>query len=286
MPTAAKFTADYEWALGKFIEEAMTLAKFKHPGIVQVLQVIKNENNTAYMILEFVDGKSFSGWLKSLKKKPNQSQLLEIAAPLLDALEIVHRNKITHRDIAPDNIYIRENGDAVLLDFGAAKIDLGDQSKSLNLIVKDGYSSPEQYYAEGRRGAWTDIYALAATFYRAITGKKPIDAMARLGAINNGEADPMKPLSGQRLKGFSDTFLKTIDAGLSPQIKNRPQSVAQWRKMLFEEQPPMEPDFDAETDTDKTSVITPDIPEDFTAISTATPSSPARSTNLIFWVAP
>ena len=163
VPTGASEKKDFSWALGKFVDEATTLARFKHPGIVQVLQILKDENQSAYIVLEFVDGQSFDQWLKAQPGPPDEASLKQIIAPLMDALEVVHDNNIAHRDIAPDNIYIRKDGTAVLLDFGAAKQTLSQQSRTLNLVVKDGYSAPEQYYAEGRQGPWTDVYAFAAT---------------------------------------------------------------------------------------------------------------------------
>ena len=225
--------ADYNWALGKFMDEATTLAKFRHPGIVQVLQILKEENNTAYMVLEFVRGQSLDQWLKALPGRPSQAQLTALLTPILDALEAVHRENIAHRDIAPDNIFIRPNGDAVLLDFGAARMTVGQHSKTLNLVVKDGYSAPEQYYAEGRQGPWTDIYALAATLYRCIAGKRPVDAMARLDAINNGEPDPLTPLADTHSDDYSPEFLNAIAKGLSPQTKMRPQNIGEWREGLL-----------------------------------------------------
>ncbi|MBB5278716.1 putative delta-60 repeat protein [Rhizobium rosettiformans] len=223
---------DYKWALGKFMDEATTLAKFRHPGIVQVLQILKEENNTAYMVLEFVRGQSLDNWLKTLPGPPSQAQLDSILQPILDALSSVHRENIAHRDIAPDNIYIRPSGEALLLDFGAARLTLGQHSKTLNLVVKDGYSAPEQYYSEGRQGPWTDIYALSATLYRCIAGKKPPDAMARLDAINNGEPDPMTSLEAMGVEGYSSEYLAAIQKGLAPQTKSRPQSIQAWRKDL------------------------------------------------------
>lgn len=228
---------DYDWALGKFMNEATTLARFKHPGIVQVLQILKEENNTAYMVLEYVEGRSLDRWVKSLPAVPSQGQLLAIAEPLLDALETIHRENLVHRDIAPDNIYIRTSGEAVLLDFGAARQTTGQHSKSLNLVVKDGYSAPEQYYAEGRQGPWTDIYAFAATLYRCIAGARPPDAMARLDAINNNDPDPLAPLAAE---GYSPRFLDAIMAGLAPQVKYRPGSVADWRRQFS--QPAVRPE--------------------------------------------
>lgn len=233
VPTGASETKDFQWALGKFIDEATTLARFKHPGIVQVLQIIKDENKSAYIVLEFVEGQSFDQWLKSQSGPPDEESLKSVIAPLLDALEVVHENNIAHRDIAPDNIYIRQDGTAVLLDFGAAKQTLGQQTRTLNLVVKDGYSAPEQYYAEGRQGPWTDVYAFAATLYRAISGKRPIDAMARLDAINNDEPDPLEPLAKLVPSGYSSSFLAAISEGMAPQTKARPQSIKAWRAAIL-----------------------------------------------------
>jgi uncharacterized delta-60 repeat protein len=228
-----KHEIDYNWAISKFMDEATTLAKFRHPGIVQVLQILKGENNTAYMVLEYIEGQSLDRWAKSLPAPANQAQLIEVATPILDALEAVHRENFAHRDIAPDNIYVRPTGEALLLDFGAARLTIGHHSKTLNLVVKDGYSAPEQYYAEGRQGPWTDIYALAATLYRIIAGKRPIDAMARLDAINNSEPDPLVTLDPAEHKGYSAGFLAAIERGMAPQAKARPQSITEWRSLLL-----------------------------------------------------
>jgi serine/threonine protein kinase len=233
IPTSAGDKKDFDWALGKFVEEATTLAKFRHPGIVQVLQIIKDENNSAYMVLELIDGQPFDQWLKNAEVPVTEFRLKRIVMPMLDALEVVHANGIVHRDIAPDNIFIRKNGEAVLLDFGAARQTLTQRSRTMNLVVKDGYSAPEQYYTEGRQGQWTDVYAFGAVLYRAMTGKRPVDAMARLDAINNGEPDPIEPLSGVAAKGYSREFIKAVEAALAPQVKVRPQSLAAWRPMLL-----------------------------------------------------
>ena len=233
LPTGSDTKVDFDWAVEKFIAEATTLAKFRHPGIVQVLQILKGENNSAYMVLEYVEGQSLDQWLKSLPSTPTQVQLEAVIAPMLDALEAVHRANFTHRDIAPDNIFIRNTGEAVLLDFGAAKLTAGQQSRTMHQVVKDGYSAPEQYYAEGRQGPWTDIYAFAATLYRCLSGQKPVDAMARLDAIHNGNADPLPPLDGLGLEGYAPEFLSAITAGLSPQARARPQSVGSWHRALL-----------------------------------------------------
>lgn len=221
--------ADYDWAIEKFVQEATTLARFRHPGIVQVLQIIKGENNTAYMVLEYVDGQTLEEWLKSTQTAPTEERIISLVRNILDALDVIHKENVVHLDIAPDNIKMRENGEAVLLDFGAARLTTGQHSKTLNLLIKDGYSAIEQYYEEGRRGPWTDIYAFAATLYRCISGKRPVAAMARFDAINNNEPDPLPILEVQ---GYSPSFLQAVMAGLAPNAKNRPRSVAEWRAMF------------------------------------------------------
>lgn len=233
VPTGTKEKVDFDWALGKFVDEATTLARFRHPGIVQVLQIIKDTNNSAYMVLEFVDGQSLDEWLKTKESPLTEQELKALIGPMIDALQVVHNNGIVHRDIAPDNIFIRQSGEAVLLDFGAAKQTVGNYSRTMNLVVKDGYSAPEQYYTEGRQGPWTDVYAFAAVLYRCITGKRPIDAMARLDAINNDEPDPIIALRSEADSTFSDAFINAINLGLSPQVKARPQSLSEWRPKLI-----------------------------------------------------
>lgn len=238
-PTGAREKTDFDWALGKFVDEATTLARFDHPGIVRVLQILKEENNSAYMVLEFVNGTSLDAWLKQHGKPPDEAEIKRVLAPMVEALQVVHDNNIVHRDIAPDNIFIRENGKAVLLDFGSARQTANQFSRTMNLVVKDGYSAPEQYYTEGRQGPWTDVYAFAAVIYRALTGKRPVDAMARLDAINNGEPDPIEPLAEATQKGFySPEFIAAVEAGLAPQVKSRPQSLSAWRPALFGEAAP------------------------------------------------
>ena len=233
VPTGSDTKIDYDWAVEKFIAEATTLAKFRHPGIVQVLQILKGENNSAYMVLEYIEGQSLDQWLKSLPALPTQAQLEAVIEPMLNALSAVHKAEFTHRDIAPDNIFIRKNGEAVLLDFGAAKLTAAQHSKTMHQIVKNGYSAPEQYYEEGRQGPWTDIYAFSATLYRCLSGSKPVDAMARLDALHNEEPDPLQPLEEMGLEGYEPGFLAAIAAGLSPQARNRPHDVATWQRQLL-----------------------------------------------------
>src|SRR5207302_6422590 len=138
--------------------------------IVRVIRVFE-ANSTAYMVMGFERGQSFEAWLKALGRPPTQEELDAIVALLLDALQVMHAADFLHRDIAPDNIIIRADGTPVLLDFGAAGRAYAGLSHSLNGIVKAGYSPQEQYASDTNlQGPWSDIYALGATLYLAVTG--------------------------------------------------------------------------------------------------------------------
>ena len=169
-PATPKSAEMFEWGRKRFLDEARTLEKVRHPSIVRVRHVFE-ALNTAYMVLEYEDGQSLKHWLEDLGRSPSQAELDGIVSPLLDALEEMHAANFIHRDIAPDNIIIRPDGTPVLLDFGAARQAIAEETKTLTGIVKAGYSPPEQYLTRAsQQGPWTDIYALAATLYRAVVG--------------------------------------------------------------------------------------------------------------------
>lgn len=217
----------FEWGRSSFLQEARTLARFQHPSVVRVTRVFE-AHSTAYMVMDFEKGDNFEAWLKALGRPPTQEELDRIAAPLLDALEIMHAENFLHRDIAPDNVIIRPDGTPVLLDFGAARRAVAEKSRSLTGIVKAGYSPHEQYAADGRlQGPWTDLYALGATLYRAVVGTPPEEATLRM------TDDSMRPASQVANVGYRAGFLNAIDACLISRPANRPQSVAQLRPLLL-----------------------------------------------------
>ncbi|MEQ1716594.1 MAG: serine/threonine-protein kinase [Hyphomicrobium sp.] len=232
-PRSEGSTSDFKWGLDRFIEEAQTLAKFDHPHIVRVYRTFK-ANNTAYMVLQWEEGQSLKAWLKNLGRAPRQKELDRIIAPILDALETIHKADFLHRDIAPDNIIIRTSGEPVLIDFGAARGDIAAHSKTktVSALVKPGYSPYEQYAETSRQqGPWTDIYALAATLYHAIAGKRPPDSPSRM------LKDEFIPAAEAALSSYRGTFLDAIDKGLALGIDARPQSVAAWRGPLLAPEP-------------------------------------------------
>ena len=230
-PKSSANEDDYRWGLSRFLQEARELAKFRHANIVRVHQIFE-ENNTAYMVLDFEEGVNFDRWLKNLGRQPAEKELRAILSPLLDALEQVHANGLLHRDIAPDNIIIHPNGKPVLLDFGSARQAMGMRSKSVSAIVKAGYSPPEQYSTRGEQGAYTDIYALSATMYRAINGAAPPEGSWRMMKMATADKDPMTPLQGD---GYSPALRQGIERGLAINAGNRPQTVAAWREILSED---------------------------------------------------
>jgi C-terminal processing protease CtpA/Prc len=217
----------FEWGRVSFLEEARMLARFRHPSIVRVSRVFE-AHATAYMVMDFEQGQSFQAWLKGLGRPPMQEELDRIAAPLLDALEMMHGENFLHRDIAPDNIVVRADGTPVLLDFGAARRAMGEMSRALTGIVKAGYSPHEQYSTDGRlQGPWSDLYALGGTLYLAVTGVPPDEATLRV-------SDDRMPPAAATVRGpYRQDFLAAIDACLKVRHADRPRSVAQLRPMLL-----------------------------------------------------
>ena len=231
-PRSMESAADFKWGLDRFIEEAQTLAKFDHPNIVRVYRYFR-ANNTAYMVLNFEEGQSLKGWLKGLGRAPRQAELDAIVAPLLDALEYIHKADFLHRDIAPDNIIVRRDGTPVLIDFGSARGEIAAHSKTISALVKPGYSPYEQYAETSRQqGPWSDLYALAATLYHAITGKRPPDSPSRM------MKDDYVPAREGALGAYRAGFLRAIDKALMMPIEARPQTVAAWRGDLLAPDPP------------------------------------------------
>ncbi len=216
----------YQSGLDSFLVEARTLATFRHPHIVRVARFFE-ANRTAYMVLEYERGQSLKAWRKRKDVVP-EATIVALLAPLLDGLAVVHASGYLHRDIKPDNIYVRdEDGSLVLLDFGAARQTAVEKAE-MGTVVTPGYGPIEQYAGGGRQGPWTDIYAMGATLFWLVTGKKPYDAPARLE-----DPDPL-PSAELLCKGkYSPEFLRAIDWALKMHPSDRPQDVESFRKALF-----------------------------------------------------
>lgn len=200
----------------QFLEEARKLARFTgHESIVGVYDFFE-ENGTAYIVMEYLDGETLTDYLRRERRMTFEAAL-RVITPILKALQDVHKEGIIHRDIAPDNIRITKDGKIKLLDFGAAREASVNHSHSLSVIYKPGYAPEEQYQSRGEQGPWTDVYALAATFYRMITGIKPAPALERL--VNDTLVPPSE--LGVRITKNQETALLNA---LNVRRENRTQS--------------------------------------------------------------
>lgn len=223
---------DYEQAesfrvgLEKFYAEAQTMARFNgHPNVVNVKRFFY-DNETAYYVMEYLEGINLKKYVASHGEKLSFEQVMKLLFPVMDALITVHEQNILHRDISPDNIFILKDGTVKLLDFGSARQVLSEQSKSLSVILKVGYTPIEQYQSHGKQGAWTDVYALAATMYYCLTGIVPVASMDRV------EEDSLKKISQlcpELDAGADEVFAKA----LALRSANRFQSVGEFRDALM-----------------------------------------------------
>jgi serine/threonine protein kinase len=213
------------WARARFVDEGRALAACEHPNVVDVYEMIE-ANGTAYMVTKYEEGRSLERWLRDLGRTPTESELRGILMPLLSGLDRVHRTGFLHRDIKPENIYITTDGRPVLLDFGSARQAITSRSMVMTSIISAGYAPFEQYHEYGNQGAWSDIYALGAVMYRAITGNKPPESVRRL------QNDPCQKLAASHAGRYDARFLTAIDSALSVNESQRPQSVGEWRDMM------------------------------------------------------
>ncbi len=228
----------FEYGMGKFLEEAKMMAKFNDvKSIVSVRNFFK-ENGTAYFVMDFIEGTNLAQYLQNRGGRIPLNEALAFMTEVIDALAVVHKNGMLHRDISPDNIYLTQDGTIKLLDFGAARYAMGEQSKSLSIILKPGYAPEEQYRSKGVQGAWTDIYATAATLYRMITGQLPPESMDRL---NEDELVPPSKMGVPIDAHVENAILKA----LAVKAENRFQTMEDFRKMLIDGVPESKPESKA-----------------------------------------
>lgn len=222
-----------ELGLQRFISEARNLVRFKHPNIVRVMSVFE-ANDTAYMVMEFEEGVDLREHFKE-SANLGEEALKSILEPVSKGLIEVHNHGFIHRDIKPANILVRKNGTPVLLDFGSARNALPFSEDPLTALISAGYSPLEQYSekSDEQQGPWTDIYALGAVLYYAISGAEPVDSAKRASAILNGGLDPLIPARLLGKDRYSDSFLEAIDWALSFRIQDRPQSVSDWMPAMM-----------------------------------------------------
>ena len=214
----------FAWGLKRFLDEARVLAQLRHPNIISIKRFFE-AHGTAYLVMEYCDGKPLDEIIRD-HGPLNESELNGILFPLMDGLAHVHEKAFLHRDIKPANIFIRRDGSPVLLDFGAAKHEMTSHSRSVTSLATAGYAPFEQYSTNGKQGTWSDIYGLAATIYRAISGVKPQDAPDRM------LEDTLEPIA-DLLKGkFDPNLLTALDKSLAIRPDARPQTIEDLRNLI------------------------------------------------------
>ncbi len=227
----ALFTA----GLRNFLTEGRTVAPLDHPNIVTVFRCFE-ANGTAYLLMPFYRGEALHTLLRR-SGTLTAAEAMALILPLLDALEFIHGKGVIHQDIKPANIYVTDDGSPILLDFGAAGQRLGSGPSVHLKLGSEGYAAAEQSVSGGRIGAWTDIYGLAATLYRSITGQLPVASAQRQRALSQGDPDPLQPLSSLVPGREFDGLLDAIEEGLTVAPDSRPQTVKQWRSSFEGEKP-------------------------------------------------
>ena len=209
----------------KFIDESRKMVRFQHvPEVVHVFDCFE-ENGTAYIVMEYLEGESLKQKLER-DGRMTVEEALPIILDVLHALEAVHAEGILHRDVAPDNICLTKDGRVKLLDFGAARFATTTHSRSLTVLIKPGYAPEEQYRSRGDQGTWTDVYATAATFYRMITGITPDDALERAAR------DMLRPPSKCGVKIGPNTENAIMNA-LNVKVQGRTQTAKDFENDLM-----------------------------------------------------
>lgn len=214
----------------KFLDEARRLSNFQNEaGIVHVFDCFE-ENGTAYLVMEYLEGETLSAYLKRKGGRIEPEQAIGLLRPVMVSLQRIHDSGMIHRDIAPDNIMVLKDGGVRLIDFGAARHAVQDCEKSMTVIIKDGYSPEEQYSSHSVQGPAADVYALSATLYQMVTGIVPPNAMERSESQSTRGKDLLVP-PGKYCKALTRAQETAILNGMCLHTQDRTQSVAE----LYEE---------------------------------------------------
>lgn len=226
----------YAHGLNKFRTEAQNLAKCENMKEIVSVTDFFFENETGYLVMEYVDGISLKEYLKQHGNILSERETLELMYGLIHALGRVHEMGIIHRDISPDNIMLSASGQVKLIDFGAARAATGAEAKSMTILLKHGYAPMEQYQTRGRQGPWTDVYAVCATLYRMLSGTIPETSTNRV------PEDKVVPLALLTETGIhvSTAVSGAVSRGLAVWPEERYQSMDELCRDLYGESPPGE----------------------------------------------
>jgi serine/threonine protein kinase len=211
-----------------FEDEAALLSGLTHANIVRAHTAFQ-ENGTVYVVLDYIKGQDLQDLIDNRSPRLTAQAIVTLARKLVSALGHIHDRGILHCDISPDNVCVRNDGDPVLIDFGSARKcadGVGQPNAGINM-VKDGYSPHELYTANAACGPYSDIYALGATLYHAVSGTAPVDSQTRRTALVEGQPDPLPRLAGT-VAGYPPGFLASIDTALSVRAVVRHASARDW----------------------------------------------------------
>jgi len=215
---------DFAFGRERFMEEGRTLARFDHPNIVRVRSYFE-AHGTGYLVMDHYEGQTLASYLANQGGTLPEEEAVGIIQDVLQGLQPVHADGLLHRDIDPQNIYRTDEGRVVLLDFGAARVAMGERSEGQLVVFTPGYAPHEQYFAEGDQGPWTDVYACAATLYKCLTGVKPPEATIR---TKEDELVPPREVNDDISLETSTAVMK----GLAVDPGRRPSSVEAFSALL------------------------------------------------------
>lgn len=220
----------FRYGMKCFFEEGRALAKISHPNVVRVINFFR-ANDTVYMVMQYERGRTLQEHIVQRKGEIKENFIRHVFVQLMNGLREVHTNKLLHLDLKPANIYIRNDGIPLLLDFGAARQTLLTDAPRLNPMYTPGFAAPEQYKNRDALGPWTDIYSIGATMFACLSG------MAPQAADQRAEKDRMQPVTKTFKGKYSRELLEIIDWCLDMDYLNRPQSVFSLQKAIVENQP-------------------------------------------------
>jgi len=229
---AAEDLATFRYGMKCFFEEGKSLAGLAHNNVVRVLNFFR-ANETAYMVMRYERGRTLQEHIERHRGSIKEDFIRRVITQLLNGLREVHTNKLLHLDIKPANIYIRNDGTPVLIDFGAARQTLTEQAPRLSPMYTPGFAAPEQYRKRELLGPWSDIYSVGATMYCCLAAVAPPRADQRMAKDTYVRARQL--WAGK----YSEQLLQTIDWCLRLDHLRRPQSVFALQKVLQRERDPL-----------------------------------------------
>ena len=215
-------------------EEAAAIARLEHPNVVRVVDFFR-ANDTVYLVMRYERGRSLQEHIKSRRGALEELWVRNTFAQLLDGLREVHAHKLLHLDIKPANVYLRNDGTPLLIDFGAARQVLSAEGVKLPPTYTPGFAAPEMHQQRELLGPWSDIYSVGATMYACLASAAPPPANARL------QRDQLVPASRAFAGKYAADLLEIVDWCLRLDPRQRPQSLLSLQKALLGEKPDYRP---------------------------------------------